>query len=285
MAVSECRRAVPPGPQQRAVRAVNPIRRTAPASAYDVAVTALMGLDAKLRLARTLVVVDTRHDDVAAYVSALYAQGADIIQVRDDEAPLDWLRTVVETAQRIAAPLNKLVAVTGDVDVARQVMADVLVGGPDLDPGFAHARPHEYALVGLPASTADDCRRIAGSEATEFAVVGPLQLVAGSAATAPGLDLVRVAAELMPVADPDGTPWFATGGFAADRIEEVVAAGARRAGLVMTDRTDIADVGRVSTALRRVWAADPSLDGFAFRALSRPSRVAGSRKLSGPTSW
>jgi len=244
-----------------------------------------MGMDAKLRLARTLVVIDTRHDDVAGYVSALFAQGADIIQVRDPGASVDSLCRVVEVAQRIAMPLNKLVAVTGDLEVARQVMADVLVGSADLDPGMAHARLHEYALVGAPAFTADDCRRIADSDVVEFALVGPVHLPSGSEATAPGLDLVRVAAQTMPVADEKGTPWFAVGGITPDRLGEVIAAGARRAGVVMTGDGDLAEVGRVSAALRQAWAGDPTLTDFAFRALSNPPRAARLRGMSTPTSW
>ena len=244
-----------------------------------------MGLGAKLRLSRTLVIIDTRHGDIAAYVSALFAQGADIIQVRDPAASLETIRTVVETAQRIAMPLNKLVAVTGDLEVARQVMADVLVGGPDLDPGMAHARLHEYALVGVPAFTADDCRRIAGSGTLEFALVGPVHLPSGSTATAPGLDVVRVAAQTMPVSDAQGTPWFAVGGITPDGLADVIAAGARRAGIVVTGESDLADVGRVSAALHHAWTDDPSLTDYAFRALSSPSRVASLRPLSKPTSW
>ena len=244
-----------------------------------------MGLEAKLRLAKTLVIIDTHHDDVAAFVSALYAEGADMIQVRDPHAPFDALRKVVAPAQRIAMPMNKLVAVTGDLEVAKRVMADVLVGGPDLDPGLAHARLHEYALVGAPAFTADDCRRIAGSETIEFALVGPVHLPSGATATAPGLDLVRVAAEAMPVADVAGTPWFAVGGVTADRLDAVIVAGARRAGVVVTGNEDLADVGRVSTALRKAWSDDPTLQDYAFRALSATPRAAGFRSLSGPASW
>lgn len=254
-------------------------------ASYDGAVTALMGLEARLRLARTLVIIDTRHDDIAAFASALFAQGADMIQFRDPQAPVETLRRDVETTQRIAMPLNKLVAVTGDLALARQVMADVLVGGRDLDPGMAHARLHEYALVGAPAFTVDDCRRIAENDAVEFALVGPVHLPPGASAEAPGLELVRAAAGAMPVSDVAGTPWFAVGGITPDRLSEVVAAGARRVGLVVTGEDDLDAVGFVSTALRQAWADDPTLDGFAFRALSATPRAAGFRNPSGPKSW
>ena len=48
---------------------VHPARRSHP---YDGGVTALMGLEAKLRLSRTLVVIDTHHDDIPAFVAALF---------------------------------------------------------------------------------------------------------------------------------------------------------------------------------------------------------------------
>jgi thiamine-phosphate pyrophosphorylase len=283
MAVLECRSADPPSGQQRAVRAVNLICE-GPWRLYDVAVTALMGLDARLRLARTLVIIDTAHDDIASFVSALFAQGADIIQFRDPGASMDRVRAAVETAQRIAMPMNKLVAVTGDLNLARQVMADVLVGGPDLDPGLAHARLHEYALVGAPAFDADGCRRIAESDAVDFALVGPVHLASGTA-TAPGTGLVRIAAEAMPVGDPKGTPWFAVGGITPDRLGDVIAAGARRAGIVVTGEAGLVAVGRVSSALRQAWNDDPALQDFAFKALSTASLAVGFRRLSGPASW
>jgi len=87
------------------------------------------------------------------------------------------------------------------------------------------------------------------------------------------------------VGDPKGTPWFAVGGITPDRLGDVVAAGARRAGIVVTGEADLVAVGRVSSALRQAWNDDPALQDFAFKALSTGSRAAGFRSLSGPASW
>ena len=62
---------------------------------------------APLRLARTLVIVDTRHDDLPTFVSALLDAGADIIQFRDPDASLAVVGTAVVTAQQIAMPRNQ----------------------------------------------------------------------------------------------------------------------------------------------------------------------------------
>ncbi len=244
-----------------------------------------MGLRTRLRLARTLVIIDTRHDDVAAFVGALFAAGADIVQVRDRTASLHAIRTVVETAQRIAMPLNKLVAVSGDVDVARSVMADVLVGGRHLDPGLAHARLHEYALLGLPAATADDCRQLAESDDVDFALVGPVEMGSGTDAGAADLDLVRAAARAMPLGRVEATPWFALGDVNGERLAEVLAAGARRLARVVAGEPDLADLRRVAGALRHAWDEDPALEDFAFRVLSNPGPPARLRPRTEPTTW
>ncbi len=150
-------------------------------------VTALMGLGAKLRLARTLVIVDMRHDDMDGYVSKLFEAGADMIQFRDPDAPLAQIGAAVVAAQQAALTRNKLVAVTGDLVLAKAVMADVLIGGPNLDPGLAHGRLHEYALVGLPVFNPADLYSIGSSQDVDFALVGPVYMAAGSLAPAPGL--------------------------------------------------------------------------------------------------
>jgi thiamine-phosphate pyrophosphorylase len=244
-----------------------------------------MGLGAKLRLARTLVIIDTRHHDIAAFVSALFDAGADLIQLRDPDASLAVVGTAVVTAQRIAMPRNKLVAVTGDLVLAKAVMADVLVGGPALDPGLAHARMHEYALVGAPVFDPSSCYSVASDHNVNFALVGPVHLPEGSPVAAPGLDLVRAAAGAMPAGDASGTPWFAIGGLTPDRIGEVIEAGARRAGIVVNGNSDLAAVTAISTALHQAWAADPDLHDFAFRVLTNESPAGGARDFSEPTSW
>ncbi len=231
-------------------------------------VTALMGLGAKLRLARTLAIVDMRHDDVDSYVSRLFEAGVDMIQFRDPDAPLAQIGTAVMAAQQVALTRHKLVAVTGDLVLAKAVMADVLVGGRGLDPGLAHGRLHEYALVGLPVFNRADCYSIASSQDVDFALVGPVHMAPGSAAAAPGLALIREAAAAMPAGDPAGTPWFAVGGITAQNIGEAIQAGARRAGIVVTGDADLAAVAAVSSALRAAWDADPDLKDFAFRVLS-----------------
>ncbi|HET7725314.1 MAG TPA: thiamine phosphate synthase [Propionibacteriaceae bacterium] len=245
--------------------------------------TALMGLRARLRLARTLVVVDARQDDLPSFSRDLFAAGADIVVLRDPGASVAALRAALDGVQRVAMPLNKLVAVTGDLEAARAVMADVLVGDDDLDPGLAHGRLHEYALVGVPARSARDLPHLAESADVDFVLLGS-EDVAGPE-QGHELDLVRTAAHVMPVADPQGTPWFAACDPSGQRLPALVVAGARRVALTVATDADAARLEQVGRLLRRAWQDDPALEDFAFRVLSNPGPPARFRSPTEPTGW
>lgn len=241
-----------------------------------------MGLRARLMLARTLVVVETRHHDAAAFTAGLFAHGADIVVVGDLSASVDAVSTV-EAAQRAAMPLNKLVAVAGDLDAARAVMADVLLGGTDLDPALAHARLHEYALVGIPAGSATDLAHLAESRDVDFVLLGSGEV---TGRTDPSeLELVRAAAHAMPVDDPHGTPWFVPCDLAGEGLGDLVDAGARRVALVVRTEDDLARLGQVADRLRRAWHVDPALEDFAFRVLSDPDPPASLRPPTQRRTW
>lgn len=242
-----------------------------------------MGLRARLRLARTLVVVDARHHDATALAADLFAHGADIVAVRDPGASLEALRRTVEHVQRVAMPLNKLVAVSGDLEAARAAMADVLVAGDDLDPALAHARLHEYALVGVPAAEAEELPHLGESHDVDFILLSTGDETGRSAAT--DRDLVRAAAEALPVADPHGTPWFVPCDVTGKRLPDLVGAGARRVMLTVDAATDLRWVRHIADGLRGAWQGDPALEDFAFRVLSNPGPPARFRSPTEPTTW
>jgi len=160
----------------------------------------------------------------------------------------------------------------------------LVLGSRDLDPAAAHARLHEYALVGVPAYEPRDCDEAARSHA-DFALVGPVYVRDSSSVSASGLDLVRAAARSLPVHDEAGTPWFAVGGITPQRIDAVIDGGARRAGIVVSGEQDLDAVRQVATALRTSWESEPEFADFAFRVLSGPTRAAGLASRQEPTTW
>jgi thiamine-phosphate pyrophosphorylase len=157
----------------------------------------------------------------------------DIIQLRDKGSPgeqrlgpleaRDEL-TALEVLADAARRHNALLAVNDRADIARAANADVLhLGQDDLPLAIARDVVGPRPLIGR--STHDrDQAAAAVAEPVDYFCVGPCwPTPTKPGRTAPGLDLVRFAAE-------SGTdkPWFAIGGIDAARLPEVLAAGARR---------------------------------------------------------
>ena len=117
-----------------------------------------------------------------------------------------------------------LVAVNDRADVARAAGADVLHLGQD-DLPLAVARDIVGADTLIGRSTHDETQAVAATqEAVDYFCVGPCwPTPTKPGRSAPGLDLVRAAASLS-----TATPWFAIGGIDADRLPEVLDAGATR---------------------------------------------------------
>ena len=247
-----------------------------------------MSLDAKLRLARIIVVTGSLGggDAFASHVCGLLEAGADITQLRDPQVPPSVLREAFEMAQAIALAHNSSVAVTSDVELAKDCDADLLVlPAKSIDPSLAHAKLHPHALVGRSVHDDAGLATAAADHEINFALVGPVYLPAGAPFAAPGLDLVRQAAEHMPVADIRGTPWFATGGIDPATVNEVIEAGARRVSIAVDSSDDAAAVKQLADALRLAWVQDPTLKDFAFGVfgMGSPSHVL--RKAPKPSAW
>lgn len=206
-------------------------------------VTSLRGGDASVRCVSSLsrlanaslyLCTDARRErgDLAEFADAALAGGVDIIQLRDKGSPgeqqygplearqeLDALATLADAARRHAA----LLAVNDRADIALAAGADVLHLGQD-DLPLTIAREVVGARV-IGRSTHDIGQvRAAVAEDVDYFCVGPCwPTPTKPGRPAPGLDLVRATAAL-------GTdkPWFAIGGIDAERLPEVLDAGARR---------------------------------------------------------
>ncbi|KMO76666.1 thiamine phosphate synthase [Mycolicibacterium chlorophenolicum] len=175
--------------------------------------------------------------DLAEFVDAALAGGVDVIQLRDKGsagerefgpleagAELAALEVLTDAARRHDA----LIAVNDRADIARAAGADVLhLGQGDLP--LPVAREIFTGVVGRSTHDIDQVRAaIAEDGGPDYFCVGPCwPTPTKPGRAAPGLDLVRATAALAPA-----KPWFAIGGIDADRLPEVVAAGARRAVVV-----------------------------------------------------
>jgi thiamine-phosphate pyrophosphorylase len=183
----------------------------------------------RLATASLYLCTDARRErgDLAEFADAGLAGGVDIIQLRDKGSPGEQQFGPLEARQELEALevlADALLAVNDRADIAVAAGADVLhLGQDDLPLPIAREILGAGRLIGL--STHDVSQvKAASSEAVDYFCVGPCwPTPTKPGRPAPGLDLVRAAAEL-------GTdkPWFAIGGIDEQRLSEVLAAGARR---------------------------------------------------------
>ncbi|WP_196761194.1 thiamine phosphate synthase, partial [Mycobacterium avium] len=185
--------------------------------------------------ARLYLCTDARRErgDLAEFADAALAGGVDVIQLRDKGSPGEQRFGPLEARDELAAceiladaarRHGALFAVNDRADIARAAGADVLhLGQGDLPLEVARAFVGPDVLLGLSSHDRDQMTAAAAGPADYFCVgpCWPTPTKPGRAA--PGLALVRAAAELR-----TGKPWFAIGGIDAQRLPEVLDAGARR---------------------------------------------------------
>lgn len=188
-----------------------------------------------LAKARLYLCTDARRErgDLAEFADAALAGGVDIIQLRDKGSageqqfgPLEALDELAacEILHDAARRHGALFAVNDRADIARAAGADVLhLGQRDLPPDIARTILGQDTLLGLSSHAADEAAAAAASEFDYFCVGPCWPTPTKPGRSAPGLDLVRFAAGLV-----TDKPWFAIGGIDAQRLPEVLDAGARR---------------------------------------------------------
>lgn len=206
-------------------------------------------------LGRLYLCTDARRErgDLAEFADAALAGGVDIIQLRDKDSAGEARFGPLEARQELEALAiladaarrhGRLVAVNDRADIARAAGADVLHLGQD-DLPLAVARDIVGPAVIIGRSCHDEAQvDMALLEPVDYFCVGPCwPTPTKPGRPAPGLDLVRHAA-----ASGTDKPWFAIGGIDAERLDEVLAAGATRI-VVVRAITAAEDPGAAAAAL------------------------------------
>jgi thiamine-phosphate pyrophosphorylase len=223
------------------------------------------GAASRLAAARLYLCTDARRErgDLAQFADAALAGGVDIIQLRDKGSVGEQRFGPLEARDELAAceilgdaadRHGALFAVNDRADIARAAGADVLhLGQGDLPLGAAREIVGPATLLGL--STHDSgqvAAAAAGFGATDpdYFCVGPCwPTPTKPGREAPGLQLVRAAAAL-----GSDKPWFAIGGIDAQRLPDVIEAGARRV-VVVRAITAAEDPRAAAQQLRSALAA------------------------------
>ena len=209
-------------------------------------------LRARLADARLYLCTDARtaRGDLAEFAEAALAGGVDVVQLRDKgadgaleaRAELAALEVLADACARHGA----LLAVNDRADVALAAGADVLhLGQDDLPVGWARKIVGDDVVVGRSAHSADETAAAADETGVDYFCVGPCwPTPTKPGRPAPGLGLVRTVAGREPA-----RPWFAIGGIDHARLDEVLAAGARRV-VVVRAITEAADPRAAAAALK-----------------------------------
>ncbi|WP_178413107.1 thiamine phosphate synthase [Mycobacterium colombiense] len=188
-----------------------------------------------LATARLYLCTDARRErgDLAEFADAALAGGVDIIQLRDKGSAGEQRFGPLEAREELAACRiladaarrhGALFAVNDRADIARAAGADVLhLGQGDLPPAVARDIAGPDVLLGLSSHDREQAAAAALGEADYFCVGPCWPTPTKPGRQAPGLGLVRAAAEFA-----TDKPWFAIGGIDEQRLPEVLDAGARR---------------------------------------------------------
>jgi thiamine-phosphate diphosphorylase len=199
----------------------------------------------RLRWARLYFVCEARPGgrEPEGMLNAAMSGGVGMIELRDREHPRGVIERSGQTFRRLANTYGALFIVNDDPYLARELRADgVHVGQDDMDPAEARTILGPDAIIGLSTHSREQIEA-AAAKPVDYISVGPIwetPTKEGRAAT--GLELIEAAVEIANV------PWFAIGGIDAEKVGEVVRAGAERVCVVRAIR-DAPDPRAAATAL------------------------------------
>lgn len=235
--------------------------------------TVLMGLQARLRLARLYLCTDARTErgDLGEFCEAAFAGGVDILQIRQKEMDPDEELAALQVARRAAERHQAIVCVNDSAELAERFSGDLLhLGQTDGSSRRARRRLHRWAMIGRSTHAPRQTDKAIADTDADYFCVGPVYATSTKPDYEPvGLELVRYAAEVAPPSEVAAKPWFAIGGIDLTNLDDVLAAGARRVCVVraitLADDPEAA-ARELSTRLRAAWRADPAMEQYSLAA-------------------
>ncbi|QDW62663.1 thiamine phosphate synthase [Oerskovia sp. KBS0722] len=202
----------------------------------------------RLRAARLYLCTDAREErgDLEDFLHAALAGGVDVVQLRDKTLDVARELELQETVARVATQHGALWAVNDRADVALLTGAPVVhMGQGDLPVPAVRSLLGAGPLLGRSTHSLTQAEAAETDPEVDYFCVGPLWATPTKPGRdAVGLDLLRRVAATRPT-----TPWFAIGGVDADRLDQVLDAGAERI-VVVRAITGASDPERAARELR-----------------------------------
>jgi thiamine-phosphate pyrophosphorylase len=177
--------------------------------------------------------------DLAPFLDAVLGNGVDIVQLREKGLEAGEELRLLEVFASACARHGALLAVNDRADVALAADADVLhLGQDDLPVSVARRILGPGPVIGRSSHSLAQAAAAAVEEGVDYFCAGPVwQTPTKAGRPGTGTGLLRHVAVLGSV-----RPWFAIGGIAPDRLDEVIEAGATRV-VVVRALTQAADPG------------------------------------------
>jgi thiamine-phosphate pyrophosphorylase len=153
--------------------------------------------------------------------------GADLIQLRAKDSPLDEVRHMAESILPITRRAGIPLVINDHLEIAREIGAEICHLGQEdfFDAGYTHVeqvRLESQLQIGLSTHAPEQAQRAINAGA-DYIAIGPVYQTGTKPTARPvTLDYVSWAAAYATV------PWFAIGGINLSNLDEVLAAGARR---------------------------------------------------------
>ncbi len=182
---------------------------------------------ARLNRARLYCCTDARGSlrEFEDFVEAIVRGGVDIVQFRDKRMEARATLAHLEVLTAVTRRLGALSCMNDRADLAALAGVDIVhVGQDDLDAAQARAIVGPDMLVGRSTHALHEAVAAIEDPDVDYFAVGPVwPTPTKPGRPAPGIALLREVAAAAPE-----KPWFAIGGIDAERVQEVVAAGAGR---------------------------------------------------------
>ncbi|SHG53150.1 thiamine-phosphate pyrophosphorylase [Jatrophihabitans endophyticus] len=211
---------------------------------------------ARLADARLYLCVDSRRrqGDLTDFLDAVLGHGVDVVQLREKGLEAREEIAALEIMAIAVRRHGALLAVNDRADVARAADADVLhLGQDDLPVPIAREIVGADVLVGRSTHSPDQADAARTEDGVAYYCCGPTWVTP----TKPGRPAAGPQLLTHATAEQDDRPWFAIGGIETiDRLDEVIARGARRA-VVVRALTEAADPGAVARAFSERLRAHP----------------------------
>jgi thiamine-phosphate pyrophosphorylase len=186
--------------------------------------------------------------DLEPFLDAVLGNGVDVIQLREKGLEARDEMRLLEVFAAAAERHGALWAVNDRADIARAMNAPILhLGQDDLPVATARSIVGPEVLIGRSTHSPEQCDAARAEDGVAYYCTGPTWTTPTKPGRpAAGLELIEHAA-----AHQDERAWFAIGGIETlDRLDEVIALGARRA-VVVRAITQADDPGAAAAAFAR----------------------------------